>query len=85
MTAADEPVGLASALRDLIRGAVTEAVKNGPTNIAAAANLNNDSHTAVAYSDQNVTIIQHDGNTEIIHHDDPGHDQGGHGDKAGGS
>jgi hypothetical protein len=82
MTTADECEGLAGTLRDLIHGAVTEAMKNGPTTIAAAANLNSDSRTAVAYSDQNVTIIQRDGHTEIIHHDDPGH---GHGDEADGS
>ena len=52
----------------LIRKAVQQALRDGPTNVAGAANVGGRGHTSAVYSDDDVTIVHRDGVTHVIRH-----------------
>ncbi len=69
---------LGEMLREAIQKTVDEALKSGPTNVAAAVNVGADGQSTSVYSDQDVTVIQHNGETRVIRHDAPEPATGAH-------
>lgn len=53
-------------IRDRVGAAIREAAHQRRVNLAAAANVDGESHTTAVYSDDEVTIVQRNGETEVI-------------------
>ena len=56
-------------ISEQVRRTITEALQDGPHNVAAAANINRDGSSVRVYSADDVTIVQRNGKTTIIRSD----------------
>ncbi|GAC1599274.1 MAG: hypothetical protein NVS3B21_25650 [Acidimicrobiales bacterium] len=51
-----------------IKDAVEEAVKKGPTSVAAVANVGKPGSHVSVYTDNDVTITNNNGDIKVVHH-----------------